>query len=72
MYQNVMYRPFLALMPLLCAVSLTLVSCANKGRGDWEDIDYSSVYRKANQRENDSSYTPSSGGCMLDDDFACQ
>lgn len=71
MYHNVINRHFLAAIPLLCALSLTLVACANKGRSEWEDIDYSSVYRKANQRENDSGYTPSSGGC-LDNDFGCQ
>ncbi|MFO0388492.1 MAG: hypothetical protein ACK502_02060 [Alphaproteobacteria bacterium] len=58
-------------MPLMCALSLALAACANKSRGDWEDIDYSSVYRKASQRENDSSYVPSAGGC-LDADFGCQ
>jgi hypothetical protein len=71
MYQRVIHKQFLAAMPLMCALSLTLASCASKSRGDWEDIDYSSVYRKANQRENDSSYVPSSGGC-LDADFGCQ
>ena len=72
MYQSVMHKQIMSVMPLMCAVTLMVTACASKGRSEWDAIDYSSVYRKANQRENDSSYTPSTGGCMLDDDFACQ
>lgn len=70
MYQSVMNRQFLAMMPVVCVLSLTLSSCATKSRNEWDNIDYSSVYRKANQRDNDNLYTPSTG-CSLDDDFAC-
>jgi hypothetical protein len=55
---------------VLMIVVLALASCAQK-RNEWEDLDYSSVYRKAGQRENDPSYTPASGSC-LEDDFGCR
>ncbi len=71
-YQSVIGKQLVAALPLLCALCVLLSACAGKGRSEWEDIDYSSVYKKASQRENDSGYTSGSFGSCLDDDFGCQ
>ena len=58
-------------------ISLSLLpGCGSGGAhatNEWQNIDYSSVYRKAGQRENDSSYTqPSVIGCVDDDLYNCR
>lgn len=57
-------------MPLL----LLLTACAGGMQQNdvWSDMDYSSVYRKAGQRENDNSYkAPTIINCVDDDLYNC-
>lgn len=64
--------------PLVLAISITCSACANGGgaagsRGQWEDIDYSKVYKAAGQRDVDSSYKlPTVAGCVDDDLYNCK
>lgn len=54
----------------LAAVLLT--ACGTPRSSDWQDLDYSSVYRKAKMRELDMLYTqPSEIGCLDDDLYSC-
>ncbi len=47
-------------------------ACAAK-KDDWSNIDYSSVYRAAEQREIDARYRqPSVVGCVNDDLYLCR
>lgn len=58
--------------PLLLA-ALLLISCAGAQKSEWDNLDYSSVYRKAQQRgEYDTGYTPSYGSCVDDDIINCE
>lgn len=54
-------------------VMCVLVDCAPRGN-DWQNIDYSSVYRRAKGYENDSSYTPPRSvlGCVDEDLYNCK
>ena len=56
---------------LMITIMFALASCGGQKKNQWEDLDYSSVYRKAGERENDSGYTSPTGSC-IDDDMACQ
>ncbi len=49
---------------------LALSGCGASQKNEWEDLDYSPVYKKAQGREFDPSYTPA-GGCV-DDDLGCR
>jgi hypothetical protein len=51
-----------------------LAACAgNAAHKEWEDLDYSPVYRAYEKRENDSSYKPASiVGCIDDDLYNCK
>lgn len=59
-------------------LSVALLSGCGNGssaaaHNEWQNIDYSSVYRKAGQRENDSGYVqPSVVGCVDDDLYNCR
>ena len=48
-------------------------ACAENKRNEWQDIDYSKVYRNAGERQIDSTYrAPSVVGCVNDDLYLCQ
>lgn len=50
-----------------------LTACGGGQRSQWDDIDYSSVYRAYERRQNDSGYTPPSiVGCVDDDLYNCK
>ena len=58
----------------LCVALISVVAgaCAPKN-SEWQDLNYSSVYRKAKMRELDTFYTlPSTIGCMDEDLYNCQ
>lgn len=53
---------------------LVFSACAsnNNDRGTWENLDYKSVYNRAQNRESDPYYTPpSTVGCLDDDLSSC-
>jgi hypothetical protein len=57
----------------LMAVIFCFSGCARTGGNQWENLDYSKVYRENARRENDTSYvTPSVLGCTDDDLFNCR
>ncbi len=61
--------------PLVPILLCLLMACAPK-HNEWQDIDYSSVYRRSGERENDSGYTPprsgSIMGCVDEDLYNCK
>lgn len=50
-----------------------LIACSGGGRHkEWEDLDYSRVYKHYGERENDPGYTqPSILNCVNDDLYNC-
>ncbi|MGE0754660.1 MAG: hypothetical protein AB7L92_05820 [Alphaproteobacteria bacterium] len=66
------HNPTIAHLPLFCAAVL-LMSCAGGQKSQWDNLDYSSVYRKAGEKqEYDTGYTPSYSGCVDDDLIGCE
>lgn len=64
------------LLPMILTVSLGCSACAGgQGgvrRGEWEDIDYSKVYKAAGQRDTDANYKmPTVTNCVDDDLYNC-
>jgi hypothetical protein len=54
-------------------VAIMLTACGQPRDNAWQDLDYSSVYRRAKMRELDLLYTqPSQLGCLDDDLYSCQ
>lgn len=60
-------RCFLHFLIITAIVS----ACVTK-KNEWQDLDYSSVYRYYQKREIDSGYTPPSMGCMDEDLYNCK
>lgn len=57
--------------PLLFLCCALLSACAK--RNEWEDLNYSSVYRYYKQREYDAGYVPPpSIGCFDEDLYNCR
>lgn len=58
----------------LCFAVLLLVSCAGTSRkSEWDNLDYSSVYRKAGEnKEYDTNYTPSFNSCVDNEFVHCE
>jgi hypothetical protein len=47
-------------------------ACAAQEKNAWEDLDYKSVYRAAQGRENDPYYEqPTTFGCLDEDLYNC-
>lgn len=62
-------------LAILLAAALTCSACGGGSRktDDWDNIDYTNVYRKAAQREADRVYKlPTVRGCVDDDLFNCR
>ena len=54
------------------AVLLAASACSGGRHSEWDNIDYSSVYRKAGESENDSGYrAPRIIGCIDEDLYNC-
>lgn len=52
---------------------LLVPACGGAKRSEWENIDYSGVYRAYQGRENDSRYVPpKNSNCLEDDLMTCQ
>jgi hypothetical protein len=59
-------------LPVLAALYF-LPACANKSHGNWDNIDYTPVYKAYENRQNDSSYQqPSVISCVDDDLYNCR
>ena len=57
----------IAFLALIC-----LSACAQNGKNEWENLDYSRIARENHQRENDSGYVqPTVQGCVDDDLYNC-
>lgn len=58
----------------LCSIVLATLAACSGARSQWHDLDYSSVYRQYQGRENDPYYVPPTGGtgCIDDDLFNCK
>jgi hypothetical protein len=51
---------------------LIFSACGAQQHNEWEDLDYKSVYKRAQSRENDPYYEqPTSFGCMDEDLYNC-
>jgi hypothetical protein len=51
---------------------LVFSACATPERNTWENLDYKSVYKRAQSRENDPFYQqPTTTGCLDDDLYNC-
>ncbi len=62
-------------LPILLALSLGCSACAGgQKHNEWDDIDYTGVYKRAEKRESDSSYKlpPTVRGCVDDDLYNCK
>jgi hypothetical protein len=58
---------------LLLTVCLLAAACAGGKRTQWDNVDYTPVYKAYGERENDPAYTqPSVIGCVDDDLYNCK
>jgi hypothetical protein len=56
-----------------CVASFLLPACASQQKNQWENIDYSPVYKAYGDQGNDAGYTPPSVlGCVDDDLYNCR
>lgn len=63
----------MARWPNILLVMCLVSACSGGKRNQWDDVDYSRVYKAYETRENDSSYTqPSITGCVDDDLYNCK
>ena len=74
MYRNVLCCHSAAKSSLVLLALFSSMACSGqRARSEWDNIDYSSVYRRAAQRENDSRYEPTGDvGCLDDDLYSCR
>ena len=57
---------------IVMTMAAVLAACASRN-SEWEDLDYSSVYRAAGARDNDRNYVqPSIIGCVDEDLINCK
>jgi hypothetical protein len=51
---------------------LLITACSGGNKNEWDKLDYSNVYRKAAQRDNDTRYSaPTVVGCLDEDLYNC-
>ncbi len=56
----------------IALIAVMLTACGPQQDNAWQDLDYSSVYRRAKLRELDLLYTPPTDiGCLEDDLYNC-
>jgi hypothetical protein len=56
----------------MMTMAAVMAACTTSRHNEWEDLDYSAVYRAAGQRDNDRTYVqPSVLGCVNEDLYNC-
>ena len=59
--------------PHVLVMACFLAACAGGKRNQWDDVDYTPVYKAYESRQNDAGYTqPTITGCVDDDLYNCK